>query len=77
MIWSSPPTVAITALPGLEDCFKRIIIPREIKLEIRDKLDYINISERMIYPGLDGIAKWITRRYADLGPKYNHHLSDE
>ncbi|MDD2591242.1 MAG: FRG domain-containing protein [Erysipelotrichaceae bacterium] len=51
-------------------CFK-IIIPKEIKLEIRDKLDYINISERMIYPGLDGICKWITRKFSDLGPKYN------
>ena len=68
---TTDPAVAITELPGLEDCFTRIIIPKEIKLEIRDKLDYINISERMIYPGLDGIAKWITRRYANLGPKYN------
>ena len=53
------------------NCFKRIIIPKEVKLEIRDKLDYINISERMIYPGLSGICKWITRRYANLGPRYN------
>lgn len=49
----------------------RIIIPKEVKLEIRDKLDYINISERMIYPGLDGVCRWITRRYAALGPIYN------
>ena len=68
---TTDPAIAITKLPGLEECFSRIIIPKEIKLEIRDKLDYINISERMIYPGLDGIAKWITRRYANLGPKYN------
>ncbi len=56
------------------ECTK-IIIPKEVKLEIRDKLDYINISERMIYPGLDGVCRWITRRYAALGPKYNadHH----
>ena len=52
------------------DCYK-IIIPREVKLEIRDKLDYINVSERMLYPGLDGICRWITRRYSALGPKYN------
>ena len=50
---------------------RKIIIPREAKLEIRDKLDYINISERMIYPGLDGVCRWITRRYAALGPQYN------
>ncbi len=65
------PAVAINDLPGLENCFTRILIPKETKLEIRDKLDYINISERMIYPGLDGIARWITRRYANLGPVYN------
>ena len=68
---TTDPAIAITELPGLESCFMKIIIPKEIKLEIRDKLDYINISERMIYPGLDGIAKWITRRYANLGPAYN------
>lgn len=50
---------------------RKIVIPKEVKLEIRDKLDYINISERMIYPGLDGVCRWITRRYAALGPKYN------
>ena len=68
---TTDPAIAITSLPALQGCFSRIIIPKEIKLEIRDKLDYINISERMIYPGLDGIAKWITRRYANLGPTYN------
>lgn len=54
-----------------ENLCLKIIIPKEVKLELRDKLDYINISERLIYPGLDGICKWITRRYSDLGPKYN------
>ena len=67
----SDPARAIDTLPGTEDCFRKIIIPADVKLEIRDKLDYINISERMIYPGLNGICKWIARRYAALGPKYN------
>ncbi len=67
----SDPTVTLDTLPGAGPCFRRIVIPARVKLEIRDKLDYINISERMIYPGLDGICKWITRRYAALGPKYN------
>ena len=74
---TTDPAIAITELPGLADCFSRIIIPKEIKLEIRDKLDYINISERMIYPGLDGIAKWITRRYANLGPAYNKSHAEQ
>jgi len=72
----SDPRVAIDHLPGAENCFRRIIIPATVKLEIRDKLDYINISERMIYPGLDGICKWITRRYAALGPKYHQGHKD-
>ena len=61
--------------PESED-FTRLIIKKEAKLEIRDKLDYINISERMIYPGLDGICKWIARRYAPLGPIYNAPKED-
>ena len=72
----SDPSVTLDALPGMEDCFRRIVIPARVKLEIRDKLDYINISERMIYPGLNGICKWITRRYAALGPKYNRPKND-
>ena len=73
----SDPSVTLDSLPGTEDCFRRIIIPAEVKLEIRDKLDYINISERMIYPGLDGICKWITRRYAALGPKYHPQFPEK
>lgn len=53
------------------DCLVKLVIPKSVKLEIRDKLDYVNVSERMIYPGLDGICKWITRRYSALGPVYN------
>ncbi|MBR6808867.1 MAG: FRG domain-containing protein [Clostridia bacterium] len=73
----SDPAVSIDTLATDEDTFRRIIIPTEVKLEIRDKLDYINISERMIYPGLDGICKWITRRYAALGPKYHQEKTEE
>lgn len=65
-------------LKDYDDLWFKIIIPKDVKLELRDKLDYINISERLIYPGLDGICKWITRRYSDLGPKYNaeHYLKN-
>lgn len=47
------------------DVLKKIIIPKELKWEIRDKLDQANISERIIYPGLDGISKWLTRWYSE------------
>ena len=72
----SDPAVTLLDLPESEH-FTRLIISRKAKLEIRDKLDYINISERMIYPGLDGICKWIARRYAPLGPLYNCPSKEE
>ena len=31
--------------------------------DIRDTLDQLNMNERMIYPGKDGIAKWLARHY--------------
>jgi len=71
----SDPAVTLLDLPESES-FTRIVIDHKAKLEIRDKLDYINISERMIYPGLDGICKWIARRYAPLGPVYNRHENE-
>lgn len=68
---SDPSVLLSQIIENNQIACRKIIIPKEVKLEIRDKLDYINISERMIYPGLDGVCKWITRRYANLGPTYN------
>lgn len=45
------------------DLYKKIIIPRDFKLEIRDRLDQINMTERIFYPGLDGLCSWLTRHY--------------
>lgn len=48
------------------ECFRKIIVPREIKWEIRDKLDQANINERVLFPGLDGLSRWLRRQYIPL-----------
>ena len=46
--------------PGL---WKKIVIPAELKWEIRDKLDQANVTERVLFPGLDGLSSWLKRHY--------------
>ena len=46
------------------DLFRRIIIPAEKKWEFRDKLDQCNITERVLFPGLEGLSSWLHRHYS-------------
>jgi hypothetical protein len=46
------------------DLYFRIKIPASMKWEIRDKLDQVNINERVLFPGFDGLCKWLKRHYS-------------
>ena len=41
----------------------KYIIDKKLRWRVRDMLDSLNISERIFYPGLDGLSKWIARHY--------------
>ena len=41
----------------------KYVISKEIRWHLRDALDQLNINERMIYPGLDGVARVEGRHY--------------
>jgi hypothetical protein len=51
-------------LANYPECWRQIIIPAHLKWEIRDKLDQANITERVFFPGLDGLSRWLKRHYS-------------
>ncbi len=41
----------------------KYVIDRKLRWRVRDMLDQLNMSERIVYPGLDGLSRWIARHY--------------
>jgi hypothetical protein len=53
----------LRANPGLWHAW---LLTPDAKAEIRERLDQANITERVLMPGLDGLAAWLRRYYAPL-----------
>ncbi len=72
-------TVVPLGMESIEDFLDRYtentvkyVIKKEMRWRIRDMLDQLNISERMVYPGLDGLSTWLARYYYVKDHPENH-----
>jgi hypothetical protein len=51
-------------LEAQPDLWRAWRIPRNLKVEIRERLDQAHVNERVLLPGLDGLAAWLRRYYS-------------
>jgi hypothetical protein len=60
----SSPTARLDAwLNQHPELSRRVVIPWRLRCEIRDKLDQANVTERVLFPGLDGLSAYLRRYY--------------
>jgi FRG domain-containing protein len=62
-LMSSPTGTLDDWLQEHPELCRQVAIPAALKWEIRDKLDQANVNERVPFPGLDGLSRWLARYY--------------
>ena len=68
-LMSNPATGFDEWLKTHPELARRVVIPAALKWEVRDKLDQSGVNERMLYPGLDGLGRWLSRYYRARQPE--------
>jgi hypothetical protein len=66
-LMSSPNAILDDWLRDHPELCRRVVVPASLKWEIRDKLDQANVNERVLFPGLDGLSRWLARYYIQSG----------
>jgi hypothetical protein len=62
-LMSSPTATLDEWLDEHPELCRKVVVPAALKWEIRDKLDQANVNERVLFPGLDGLSRWLARYY--------------
>ncbi len=71
-LMSSPTAPMADWISQHPNLVRKIIIPAALKWQVRDQLDQANITERVLFPGLDGLSRWLARYYT---PRAGHSTS--
>lgn len=60
---SNPETAFGEWLSRPPEAARRVVVARELKWEIRDRLDQVGVNERTLFPDLGGLSLWLRRYY--------------